>query len=73
MRRYSAVVDRPNHVEIPMTEPTPTTEDGEVIGTPPAPPTETEPLDPAEPEVPIMEPPLPSPPPVGDEVDPADL
>lgn len=56
-----------------MTEPTPTTEDGEVIGPPPAPPLETEPLDPTEPEVPIVEPPAPAPPPAGDEVDPADL
>ncbi len=53
-----------------MTEPTPTTEDGEVIGTPPAPPESTDPIDPTPPPVVITEPPVPVP---GDEVDPSDL
>lgn len=52
-----------------MTEPTPTTEDGEVIGPPPAPPTVDEPT-----PAPVV-PGIVFPPPAGqgDTVDPADL
>lgn len=51
-----------------MTEPTPITEDGEVIGIPPNPPTQDDPPPPAPPVV-FLPPPVPE----GDEVDPADL
>jgi hypothetical protein len=69
MRRAPLVVGGPDVLEEPVTEPTPTTEDGEVIGTPPAPPESTEPIPLEPPPVPIADPPVvPS-----DEVDPADL
>lgn len=63
------MVDRAPHVEaLSMTEPTPVTEDGEVIGLPPEPPAAEEAPPPPEPPA-ILEPP-----PIGDGgVDPADL
>jgi hypothetical protein len=66
------VVGRHPFLEVPVTEPepTPTTEDGEVIGIPPEPPVETEPIDPNPPAPVIFQPPAAPP---GDEVDPADL
>jgi hypothetical protein len=70
MRRHPAVVDGAHHVEVDVTAPeeTPTTEDGEVIGLPPAPPPPDTEMDPNEEPPPaptvILTPP---PAPAGDE------